>query len=54
MYIQSNGSACLQVEKGDPNDNGRECDICGVGLLPERLDGVMSFGQWNKMPLPCV
>jgi hypothetical protein len=54
MYIQSNGSTCLQVEKGDTKDKGAECDLCGVGLLLERLDGVMPFEQWSTMPLLCA
>ena len=54
MYIQSNGSTCLQVEKGDTKDKGAECDLCGVGLLLERLDGVMPFEEWSTMPLLCA
>lgn len=52
MYIQSNGSTCRKMEKGDTKDKGRECDLCGVRLLLERLDGVMSFEWWNTLPLP--
>ena len=54
MYVQSNGNTCLQVEKGDTKDKGAECDLCGVGLLLERLDGVMPFEQWSTMPLLCA
>ena len=54
MYVQSNGNTCLQVEKGDTKDKGSECDLCGGGLLLERLDVVMTFDHWAKLPLLCA
>ena len=41
------GAHALRWRKETPVRKGRKCDFCGVGLLLERLDGDVSFEQWN-------